>query len=63
MDNSKSQLTRHQFGQLFTSSMFWGLYIAQYAVNALTYFFSTCFPVYLVSSRHLNILQAGLIAA
>jgi sugar phosphate permease len=43
--------------------MFWGLYIAQYAVNALTYFFSTWFPIYLVSSRHLNILQAGLVAA
>ena len=60
---SKSQLTGRQFAQLFTSRMFWGLYIAQYAVNALTYFFCTWFPIYLVSSRHLNILQAGLIAA
>ncbi|WP_369045908.1 MFS transporter [Sinomonas sp. P10A9] len=60
---SRSTLTRHQFGQLFTSRMFWGLYVAQYAVNALTYFFTTWFPIYLVSARHLNILQAGFIAA
>jgi ACS family glucarate transporter-like MFS transporter len=60
---SKSKLTRYQFTQLFTSRMFWGLYIAQYAINGLTYFFITWFPIYLVTSRGLNILQAGLIAA
>jgi ACS family glucarate transporter-like MFS transporter len=61
--NRKSTVTRAQFKQLFTSHMFWGLYVAQYAVNALTYFFITWFPIYLVSSRHLNIMQAGFIAA
>lgn len=61
--SSKTTLTRFQFKQLFTSRMFWGLYTAQYAINGLTYFFITWFPIYLVTSRHLNILQAGLIAA
>lgn len=59
----RTTITRSQFKQLFTSRMFWGLYVAQYAVNALTYFFITWFPIYLVSSRHLNIMQAGFIAA
>ena len=63
LTNRKSTVTRAQFKQLFTSRMFWGLYVAQYAVNALTYFFITWFPIYLVSSRHLNIMQAGFIAA
>lgn len=61
--SSKTTLTRFQFKQLFTSRMFWGLYTAQYAINGLTYFFITWFPIYLVTSRHLNILQAGFIAA
>lgn len=61
--NRKRTITKAQFKQLFTSRMFWGLYIAQYAVNSLTYFFITWFPIYLVSSRGLNIMQAGFIAA
>jgi len=63
LSNRKSTITRAQFKELFTSRMFWGLYVAQYAVNALTYFFITWFPIYLVSSRHLNIMEAGFIAA
>ncbi|TDT74434.1 ACS family glucarate transporter-like MFS transporter [Arthrobacter sp. AG258] len=63
LSQRKATITRSQFKQLFTSRMFWGLYVAQYAVNALTYFFITWFPIYLVSSRHLNIMQAGFIAA
>ncbi|MFE4542397.1 MFS transporter [Arthrobacter sp. NPDC056727] len=63
LSTRKTTITRAQFTQLFTSRMFWGLYVAQYAVNALTYFFITWFPIYLVSSRHLNIMQAGFIAA
>ena len=63
LSSRKSTITRAQFKQLFTSRMFWGLYIAQYGINALTYFFITWFPIYLVSSRHPNIMQAGFIAA
>ncbi|WP_113718954.1 MFS transporter [Arthrobacter dokdonensis] len=63
LKSKRVPVTRAQFAQLFTSRMFWGLYVAQYAINALTYFFITWFPIYLVSSRHLNILQAGFVAA
>ncbi|HUI95592.1 MAG TPA: MFS transporter [Xanthobacteraceae bacterium] len=49
--------------QLFGSRMFVGIFLGQYCINALTYFFITWFPVYLVQARHMTILQAGLVAS
>jgi ACS family glucarate transporter-like MFS transporter len=40
-----------------------GIYLAQYGINVLTYFFTTWFPIYLVKERHLDIQQAGFAAA
>jgi ACS family glucarate transporter-like MFS transporter len=37
-----------------------GIYLGQYCINALTYFFITWFPVYLVQARGMSILKAGL---
>ncbi len=42
--------------------MMLGIFIGQYCVNTLTYFFLTWFPVYLVKERHLSILEAGFAA-
>ncbi|NUU67161.1 MFS transporter [Enterobacteriaceae bacterium BIT-l23] len=52
-----------QIGQLFTSRMMVGVYLGQYCINAMTYFFITWFPVYLVQARGMSILQAGFIAS
>lgn len=38
-----------------------GIYIGQYCVGVLTYFFLTWFPVYLVEQRHMSILKAGIV--
>ena len=48
--------------QLLRSRMFIGVYIAQYCINAITFFFITWFPVYLVQSRGMTILKAGVVA-
>jgi MFS transporter, ACS family, glucarate transporter len=48
--------------QLLSNRMMLGVYIAQYCINTLTYFFLTWFPVYLVKERGLSILQAGFVA-
>jgi len=48
---------------LLRSRMLLGVYVAQFCINGLTYFFLTWFPVYLVQERGMNILQAGLIAS
>lgn len=49
--------------QLLTSRMMLGIYLGQYCINAITYFFLTWFPVYLVQDRGMSILKAGFIAS
>ncbi|MET3666069.1 MFS transporter [Caulobacter sp. 1776] len=49
--------------QVLTSRMLLGVYLGQYCINVLTYFFVTWFPIYLVKDRGLSILQAGFTAA
>jgi ACS family glucarate transporter-like MFS transporter len=40
-----------------------GIFLGQYCISTLTYFFLTWFPVYLVQQRGMSILQAGLVAS
>ncbi|HEY7888216.1 MAG TPA: MFS transporter [Steroidobacteraceae bacterium] len=46
---------------LLSRRMLIGIYIGQYCVNVLTYFFLTWFPVYLVEQRGMSILKAGVV--
>lgn len=48
---------------LLGQRMFLGIYLAQFCISTLTFFFLTWFPVYLVQQRGLSILNAGLLAA
>jgi ACS family glucarate transporter-like MFS transporter len=48
--------------QLLASRMLVGIYLGQYCINVLTYFFVTWFPIYLVKERGLNIMEAGFAA-
>jgi ACS family glucarate transporter-like MFS transporter len=49
--------------QLVSDRMMLGIYLGQYCINALTYFFITWFPVYLVQQRGMSILNAGIVAS
>lgn len=49
--------------QLLSNRMLLGIFIGQYCITTLTYFFLTWFPVYLVQARGLTILQAGFVAS
>lgn len=51
-----------QVAQLLRSRMLVGVYIAQYCITTLTYFFLTWFPIYLVKQRGMSILTAGFVA-
>jgi ACS family glucarate transporter-like MFS transporter len=51
------------FKELLGNRMLLGVYIGQYCINTLTYFFLTWFPVYLVKERHMTILKAGFVAS
>jgi ACS family glucarate transporter-like MFS transporter len=50
-------------GQLLANRMLLGIYLAQYCITAMTYFFATWFPVYLIKARGLSIMEAGFAAA
>jgi ACS family glucarate transporter-like MFS transporter len=49
--------------QMFASRMMVGIFLGQFCINALTYFFITWFPVYLVKQRGMSVLNAGMIAS
>jgi ACS family glucarate transporter-like MFS transporter/ACS family D-galactonate transporter-like MFS transporter len=49
--------------QLLTNRMMLGVYLGQFCINVLTYFFLTWFPIYLVQARGMSILKAGFVAS
>lgn len=49
--------------ELLGNRMLLGIYIGQYCITTLTYFFLTWFPVYLVQQRGMTILKAGFVAS
>ena len=49
--------------QLLAQRMLVGIYLGQFCINTLTYFFITWFPLYLVQARHLSIVKSGFAAA
>lgn len=52
-----------EVGLLFKSRMLAGMFLSQYCVSAITWFYVTWFPIYLVKERGFDILQAGLVAS
>lgn len=50
-------------GQLLRNRMLLGIYLAQYCITALTYFFATWFPIYLIQARGMSLTVAGFAAA
>jgi MFS transporter, ACS family, glucarate transporter len=54
--------TRRKLGILLGTPTLWGLYLAQFFINSLTFFFITWFPLYLVQERGLSVVKAGLFA-
>lgn len=48
---------------LLRNRMMLGIYLGQFCISTLTYFFLTWFPVYLVQQRGMSILNAGLVAS
>jgi D-galactonate transporter len=59
----KEGRTAFYLKRLLSNRMLIGIYIGQFSINVLTYFFLTWFPVYLVQQRHMSILKAGFMAS
>ena len=60
---SGHEAKRPRIGILLQSRSIWGLYLGQFCINTLTYFFISWFPVYLVQERGMSVLNAGLAAS
>lgn len=56
-------LTWSGVAQLLQQRMLVGIYIGQFCITTLTYFFITWFPVYLVQARHMSVLRGGFAVA
>jgi ACS family glucarate transporter-like MFS transporter len=48
---------------LLSCRMLIGVYLGQYCIVTLTWFFLTWFPIYLAQARHMSIVKVGLAAA
>jgi ACS family glucarate transporter-like MFS transporter len=48
--------------ELLQQRMLVGIFLGQYCINVLTWFFLTWFPIYLVKERGMSILQVGFVA-
>ncbi|WNS77752.1 MFS transporter [Domibacillus sp. DTU_2020_1001157_1_SI_ALB_TIR_016] len=59
----KKGINWSQVKQLLTNRMLLGVYLGQYCITTLTYFFLTWFPVYLVQERGMTILEVGFVAS
>jgi ACS family D-galactonate transporter-like MFS transporter len=51
------------FKQVSSSRTLWGVYLAQFCVNATLWFFLTWFPTYLVKFRGLDFIKSGYLAS
>jgi len=49
--------------QLVSNRMLLGVYLGQYCINCLTFFFISWFPIYLATERGMNIKAVGFAAA
>ena len=57
------QITWKAVGKLLGTRMLVGIYLGQYCITTLTWFFLTWFPLYLAQARHLSIGKVGFAAA
>ena len=59
----KNTLTLATVKLLLSYRMLVGVYVGQYCITTLTWFFLTWFPLYLSQERHMSVLKVGLAAA
>lgn len=59
----KNTLTWSTVKMLLSHRMLVGVYIGQYCITTLTWFFLTWFPLYLSQARHMSVLKVGFAAA
>lgn len=59
----RNTLTWSTVRMLMSYRMLVGVYLGQYCITTLTWFFLTWFPLYLAQARHMSVIKVGLAAA
>ena len=59
----KTSVQWSQVRALISNRMMLGVYLGQFCLNTITWFFLTWFPTYLVQARGLSIIKAGMVAS
>ncbi len=58
-----TQISWKAIGKMLSNRMLVGIYLGQYSITTLTWFFLTWFPLYLSQARHMSIAKVGVAAA
>ncbi len=62
-DARHRKLTWRMVGKLLSARLLIGIYLGQFCITTLTWFFLTWFPVYLSRARHMSIVKVGVVSA
>ncbi|WP_336486749.1 MFS transporter [Methylobacterium nigriterrae] len=63
MGEKRATIRWAQVRALISNRMMIGIYIGQFCLTTITWFFLTWFPTYLLEARGMSILQVGVVAA
>jgi ACS family glucarate transporter-like MFS transporter len=61
--DTKTPFSWSQIKSISANRMMAGIYLGQFCLTSITWFFLTWFPTYLVEAKHMSILKAGVVAA
>ncbi len=61
--DDKTQIKWSQVRALISNRMMLGVYLGQFCLTTITWFFLTWFPTYLIEAKGMSILKVGLVAA
>lgn len=60
---AKAEIKWAYVRQMLSNRMMIGVYIAQFCINTISWFFLTWFPTYLVQAKGMSILKVGIVAS
>lgn len=63
LGDKKTEIKWSYIQSLITNRMMIGIYLGQFCLNTITWFFLTWFPTYLVQAKGMSILKVGIIAS
>jgi len=63
IDDKKTEIKWSYVKALVSNRLIVGIYLGQFCLNTITWFFLTWFPSYLVTAKGMSILKVGLVAS